>query len=139
MSFKRALEVLKSLPPEEQVLAAGVYKFYDGDKAVCGCAVGKILPTFYTEIGPKDSIISEGTNDLMDYLQGSAEMMQELHDLDLSYGELDDLQNENDQFMGRDWMSVNGRNRDEDNSEQARKERYKHVIKWLEEQIALKE
>lgn len=141
MSYKKALEILKSLPPEQQLLACGTYKFFDRDgKAVCGCAVGKILPNFYNNLKQLDSMLGLGIEELWDSSGEGKDpiLTQDLRDAELTYDELDDLQTVNDTYLGR----TSGYKDEkyfclpEDNSESARKARYKHVVQWMEKKIA---
>lgn len=138
MSYKKALEILKALPPEKQYLAAGVYKFYENGKANCGCAVGKILPNFYSLLSEHEDLVSQGMEKLEDIIADSVNyagdsdglpetLNKDYVNLEITLDELHRLQSENDEYVAAGHHT---------NSEKARKERFNYIIAFMEQKIA---
>lgn len=154
MSYKKALEILKALPVEEQVLAAGIYKFYEDGKAQCGCAVGKILPTFYAELEQYDNLNVEDIGSLLDIINNEESyvddnvladlLIKDFKDLEITENELSNLQKENDSFeayingitneiYNGPYYSVSNAKRNLSvNDKETRERRFTHMIKFME-------
>lgn len=150
MSYKKALERLKALPEDERLLASGVYKFFENGIAKCGCAVGKILPVFYKNLGEFDNIIGRGIHDLIDEIDRyvySEEILNEFHELVMEDQELEDLQRINDYFgkfknpvSGKlhtyaDYNSPSSEEIKNPNTLEIRQARYNYIVEWLEKKV----
>jgi hypothetical protein len=141
MSYKKILERLETLPPEERLLARFNYVFYEDDKPSCGCAVGKALKSVRdykllhrlktkTADSGFGALVFSGLEDLW------RPIAEEMNELEISFSEILRLQHENDWFCSSEHKG-NGPDGepDDDNSRIARRERYNYIIGWLKKHV----
>jgi hypothetical protein len=127
MSYKKALESLEALPPEQRKLGAEFYENANGDR----CVIGTLLPEFAIEALKCDRVDAAGfaansrrIGALLYPAYSSSELLRRLlvdglSKLGLTAGEAGTLQ------------ALNDRNSHSESQE----ERYLRVVEWLRQQV----
>lgn len=112
MSYKKLLENLKALPPEQRILAAERY-IYENDQGEeeCGCVLGKGLPQL------REFFKLRNTKHIDAFLFSRADLEG------MTVNEALLVQGENDSFGFRK------------NDRHIREARYKYMIEWLEQRV----
>lgn len=122
MSYRRLLENLLALPPEEQQLTTGKYIFYDAQGSpICGCVLGKGLPGIRKLINAGS--IGNGFGIGAMWLEISRNQREPVLE-GLTRQEAIEVQMENDNYKAYTNLDPG-----------VRRERYAHMIDWLQAKV----